>query len=365
MNIKDKSRQLGIIASMTVLSLLGLVLQPLVANAASFTAASVSLSDSRSNATATSVQYTQSFTIPGTTSIKCIQIKYTTTATGSTKPTGMTTTSTTKDSFSGGGLTSGNFTLDASTDGTIKYTYATGQATTATNLTIVNGSITNPTITATFFAQISTYGNTDCSTSPVDSLTVATTTTDGVTLSITVNPSLTFAVSGIAASTTYKGAFSTSAGCTDTGTAVSWPANPSVSTNYDCAQTLTTNTNAASGYTVTVRGTVAGNDLVSGANSITDYSGGTNGTPAAWGSPTEAFGYTTSDAVLSVTGAGAARFSSDDTFATLTNTASEVAFSATPVSNDAINVGYRVRISGTTKAGAYSGTAIYTATPIF
>ena len=352
-------------SALSILRLLAVSLFPITVHAAGLTAASITLSDSRSTAAATSVSYTQSFTIPGTTSLKCIKIQYATTATGSTVPTGMTTTSSTKTSFIGGGLTSANYTLDATTNGTIKYTYATGQATTNSNLTIVNSAITNPTTTATFFGIISTYTNTDCVTGPVDAATIAITTTDGVTLNITVNPSLTFTVAGISSPTAYKGAFTVTSGCADSSTAVSFPSNPAIATNYDCAQSLTTSTNGAGGYTVTLSGTVAGNDLISGANSITDYAGGSNATPAIWANPTEGFGYTTSG-ILSSAGAGTTRFTTaDDRFATLTNTASEVAYSSIPVNADIVNIGYRVRISGTTKAGAYSGTAIYTATPVF
>jgi hypothetical protein len=99
-------------------------------------------------------------------------------------------------------------------------------------------------------------------------------------------------------------------------------------------------------------------------NEITNAAG-TNATPAAWVSATESFGYTTSDGVLGTGTTG--RFAADDTWAAvpISTSPAEVAYAAGPVNGDAANVGYKMEFVGTTKAGAYSGTIVYVATPVF
>jgi len=353
-------RNVRMIVALSLVAL-SFFINPQSGYAAALTAASVTLSDSRPSQA--SVTYTIGFTFPGTTAISCIEAKFTTTATGSTVPTAMTTTSAAKGTMSGGGLTSASWvTTDVATNGTVRLKHATTEASTATAFSLGWTTITNTSTAGTFFAQITTYTASGACTTALDTVTVALTTTAAVTVSATVDPSLTFTVAGIAASTAYKGALTTSAGCVDTATAVTFPSAMSTSTNYECAQSLTTSTNGVGGYTVTARGTVAGDDLVSGANTITDHTG-TNASPAAFGAATEAFGYTTNDGVL---GTGTTtRFSADDTFAGLTNSALEVAYSATAVSAQAINVGYKIRFGGVTESGTYTGTVIYVATPVF
>ena len=351
------AKGLGLITALTTVMLAGAF--PVISQAASLTSGSESLSDARSSQAG--VSYSQTFTFPGTAVIGCIRTKFVTTATGSTLPTGIVTTGASKTSQAGGGLTAANWTLTATTNGTLDYKQTTPSASTATSITIVTAGIQNPSAEGTYFAQTTTYTDNTCTTS-VDSQVTAFAITNGVTVNVVVDPQLTFAVSGVAASTIYKGALTTSAGCITSPTAVSFPSAMSINTNYECAQQLLTSTNALNGYTVTARGTVAGNNLINGAASIANQTG-TNAVPIAFGAANEAFGYTTSAAVL---GTGTTtRFSADDTFAAFTNSASEVAYSGSPINNSNIKIGYKLRFSGTTAPGSYAATVVYVATPVF
>ena len=195
--IKGKDRK----KILSILALIALVLVPFLYNLQKADAGALSTASNRitnSTPSAANVQYVTGWTFPGTTAIGCMQIKYTTTASGSTKPTGMGTTGATKVTVTGGGLTDGSWTLDAATDGTLKYTHATTQATTATAIAITTNGITNPSSAGVIFAQITTYTGSNCSTGPTDSVTVAFSILTGQALSVTVDPSLTFAVNGVA-----------------------------------------------------------------------------------------------------------------------------------------------------------------------
>lgn len=337
--------------------------------AAALTSAKVTISDPRPGQASTT--YTLAWTFPATTSIGCIEAKFTTTATGAAVPTGIVTTSAAKGTLTGGGLTTGDWiTTVVTSNGTVQLKHATTEATTTTAFTLGWTGITNPTNASglVFFAQLNTYTGSGACTGLLDSAVVALATTAAVTVSATVDPSLSFAVAGIAAETAYKSAgLTTSASCTDSATAVTFPSTMAAATNYNCAQQLTVTTNAGGGYTVTIRGTASGNDLVStsnGSNEITDHTG-TNASPAVFGTPTEGFGYTTSDS-LSATGDGAARFSTAaDRWAGMTNTASEVAYNAGAASAETTDIGFQIRFGTTTEAGTYQGTVVYTATPTF
>ena len=127
------------------------------------------------------------------------------------------------------------------------------------------------------------------------------------------------------------------------------------------SQTLTVSTNASNGYTVYTRYTAK---PTSGSNTIADQTG-TNAAPTAFPAPgTAAFGYTTNASAL---GTGTAnRFTiTPNVWAAFTTSNNEVAFSSAPVSSQATCVGYQVGIAGTTPAGTYTNTVIFTATPVF
>jgi hypothetical protein len=321
------------------------------------------------------VAYTFTWRSATTATLRCVTYEFWTTANGTTEPTGMVTNGSTKGTFTGTGITDGNWSIPASpVEGTIKVTNTTGDSiSSGTQVTMPFTVPRNPSTAGSFYTKITNYTDTGCS-SPSggnDTVTVVATTVEGVTVSATIDPTLTFTVAGVAASTTYKGALSTADRCVDSATAVTFGTSSlrlSADTNYDCAQSLTTSTNAEGGYQVTIQGKQTGTDFLSMSvptpPTITNWTG-TNSSPTA--TPTsgssEAFGYTTNDSSLSGT---ATRFTaSDNLFAGLTTTADEVAYNSGPAASDAVNVGLRLRFTGTTEAGAYSGTLVYTCTPTF
>ncbi|HSX48251.1 MAG TPA: hypothetical protein VLF41_02005 [Candidatus Nanoarchaeia archaeon] len=343
------------------------------------TSSKVTLSDPR-GATA-GVTYTINWTEGTDATLKCILYDFWSNAAGTTVPSGMSTTAgpAAKGTFTG--LTAGSWTLANTTSGALvemKLTDASGEepggSSALTPVSTAFTNLTNPTSSdTTYYLKISTFTDTGCSTPSGgnDTSTVAWATVSGVTVGATIDPTLSFAVAGVAPSTTYKGALSTSDRCSDTATAVTFGTSSlrlAVDTNYDCAQSLTTTTNGAGGYQVTVTGKQASGDFLKNignpAYTITNWTG-TNGSPTATATSgsSEQFAYTTSDSTLSGT---ATRFTaSDNLFAGLTTTADEVAYASTPVSADSVNVGYRLRFDGTTEAGTYQGTLTYTCTPTF
>jgi len=345
---------------LSILAIILLVLVPLAYNIHSANAAAlITASNKITNSTpsATNVQYVTGWTFPGTTAIGCMQIKFTTTASGSTKPTGMTTTAATKDSVTGGGLTDGSWSLNNTTDGTLKYTHASTEATTATAIAITTNGITNPNSAGVIFAQVTTYTSNDCATGPTDSVTVAFSIFTGQALSVTVDPSLTFAVNGVASSQAVNGATTTVATVTSANTIPLGNVNPS--TNSIAAHDLVVSTNATNGYTVYA--SYSGTLTDGASHTIADWTG-TNGVPTTFsGVGTSAFGYTTESTSLSGTGS---RFSSDK-WAKFETWNYEVARATTKVSSDTTRIGYQVGVSSTQEAGTYTTTVILTATPTY
>ncbi len=336
--------------------------------AATLTAASMLISDPRPSGTA--VTYTLGFTFPGTTAISCIEAKFTTTAQGSTVPTGIVTTAAAKGTLTGGGLTTGSWvTTDVATNGTIRLKHATTQATTATAFTLSWTGITNTSTAGTFYATMNTYTASGACSTLQDTVAVALATTAAVTVSATIDPALTFTVANVGAdATSLKTSVTTSTGCaasTDA-THVAFPsgANAMVAdTDYTCGHLLTTTTNGSGGFTTTIARPSGSNTLTSGANSITEWTG-TNATPTAWpSSSTAAFGYTSNVTPL---GTGTtARFGDNNVWAGASTSALEIDYSNVGVSAHTAKIGYRVRFTPTTLAGAYTGTILYTCTPIF
>lgn len=334
------------------------------AKAANMTSASVLLSGSRPSQAATT--YTLGFK-PGTGgTLRCTEVVYSTSPTlfgAGTAPGGLSTGApSTLGSLTG---LAGSYTLTNVTAYSQTIASAAGDTvTTATVIAIPLAAMVNPTTAQTYFARISTFTDQACTTA-MDSVVVAFAITTGTTVSATVDPSLVFVVNGIAPAAFYKNAVPVSLLCTDTATAVTFPVNMASGSAYTCAQSLTTSTNATSGYTVTLRGThTSTNFMKATVNEITNAAG-TNASPVAWIPATESFGYTTSDSVLGTGTTG--RFAADDTWAQvpIATSPAEVAFAAGPVNGDVANIGYKIEFIGTTKAGSYSGTIVYVATPVF
>lgn len=342
------------LALVGVFVILALV-NPLSGKAATLTIASLGLGDSRPNAAAVSYTFTASNVTLST--IRCIRTVYADSPTGSTVPAGMSTAAATFDTVNSNYMpTPGGWTLTRPANGTLQLTHAGGETPgSAAARKLVFGNITNGSTPDTrYFLRVNSYSDAACTT-PVDNATVSFIYTNGSTVSLTVDATLSFTVNAVASGQACNGATSTQASTATTipfGTVT--PAGNSV-----VCQDLQIATNATNGYTVYVRYT---GRPQSGSNLIADHTG-TNAAPTAFSAAgTEAYGYTTNDTAL---GTGTTNRFASNLWAAMTTTNNEVAFDATGVSSVTYRVGHQVGINTVTRPGTYTTTVIYTCTPVY
>jgi hypothetical protein len=339
-----------------LVALSGLALNAGMANAAAtLDHASMALSDPRPSATSS-----YNFSGGGTSNslIKCVKEVFATTATGSTKPTSMTTASGITVSASSTLVTAANWTRGgADADGTVTFTYATGETPAAGTKTFnLDGFVNSATADTAFFVRYSTYANTDCSTSPVDNVTVEYILTTGSTLSLSVDPTLSFTVNAVTSGASCSG---TTATATSTATTIPFGTVTAASNGLVC-QDLTAASNSTNGYTIYARYTAAPTNAIS--QTIADWSG-TNASPTTFtAAGTEAYGYTTNDATLGTGTAG--RFTSNK-YAAMTTSNNEVAYESIGVTSTTYRIGHQVALSLLSKPGTYTTTIIYTCTPVY
>jgi hypothetical protein len=344
--------------AIAVLTVIGgvVVSTSLAAYAATLTTASLSLQDSRIGQTS---QYT--FTSSGWstgTTIGCIEVDLGSASDGTGSIAGLNTGGSTFVSQSVSSTGTWTVSNAQSAAHKLRLTNATPVAPQIGAQTAVFGGVVNgSTANTSYYAVVKTYTDNTCAT-PVDSATVQFIYTDGQATSVSVDGTLTFTVAGIASTGTVSGATVNSTTTSSTipfGTATA-------SSNKVAAQNLSIATNAGQGYTVFTRYT---GQLSNGAGgTISDLATHTNTTPGGFSAAgTEAFGYTTEDALL---GTGTTtRFSGTDKWAAFTTTNAEIIFNSTPTVSETTKVGYQVGVANTTDPGTYNTTVIYTATPVY
>ena len=289
---------------------------------------SLEISDTRPGEEAT---YTISLDGLSSTPVEAVELELDEGTAGSFDNGASTATSGTwDDDSSGSTLAATTTSAEALSDGTLEWTGVT------------NASAGN--YTATF----TSYENDDY-TSEVDTLSVNFAIVEGQDVSLTVDPTFSFAVAGVADSETVNSATTTAESTSST-----IPFGQVTETNNGVvAQDLTINTNAQDGYTIHARYT---GQLESGSNTFDDL-------PHAYASPdtftatgTEAFGFTTE---------GVAAFD-DGNWAAMETSNLEVANSSEALSEpETTRVGYQAGVSTSTPAGTYNTTVIYTATPLY
>ncbi len=362
---------------LVILLILLLILPPFspltvfIANAGTLTNAKVLINNSQ--ASATNVSYNFRFTTPATTAIGKVVIQFCTTASGTcTTPTGMTTTGAARanDNIAGTGRTD-TFT----TNGTLSVDITTAAAQSTQNVVMDFTGITNPSTTNTsHFARITTYQSDDSTVLDTATVAFATLDTNSIAVSATVDPTLTFTVTGVTGdgSATVNSAVITN-GLATTATTIPF-GTLTAGTSKIAAHDVTITTNAFNGYTVTASHSAtsqSGNPpLISGTSNNIDSFTGTNSSPATWSSPsgtsanvnTGFFGYTTEDTSL-CTGT-ANRFSSNK-WAGTTTTGEEIICSTTGVSSQTTRVGWQIEVNNLQPAGSYTGTVILIATPTY
>lgn len=331
--------------------------------AATLSAASVALSDPRPSTTSNYTFTGSSVTTGAPGTIRCIKMLFSDTAAGTNVPTSMSTT--------GGGVTvdttntnyiptPASWTFTHTVNGTMTLTNAAGEipASASARRVVING-ITNSNLADTkFWLKINTYNNVDCATSPVDNAAVQFILTNGSTLSLTIDDTLTFTVGAVAGGQSCNGVTTAAA---STATTIPFGTITPAANGIVC-QDLTAATNAANGYTIHARYTAAPTNSL--AQTIASHTG-TNAAPTTFSAPgTEAYGYTTGDATL---GTGTAnRFTSPaQAWAAMTTTNAELAYEPVGVTNTTYRVGHQVGVSLITRPGTYTTTVIYTCTPIY
>lgn len=335
------------------------------AHAGLLSSASVQLSDPRPSNSPTT--YTIKYTFPGTTSIKCIDVIFADTTAhitltanpATTAPGGMTTTSAVYGGTVGGGLTSGSWSLFNTNNGILQFENSTGEASTATTITITATTITNPSA-STFYAQIATYStlSTHTCSSLVDSSNVmAFQTQGGVTTSVTVDPTISFSVAGY--SSAVNGA--PAPNLISTGSSIAFGNVSAGGSATQAAQLLTLSTNAAHGYAIYVRNT----QLLTDANSDTiaaqtcassDCSTVANNQAFSGSTSTSAFGFTTDSANDTIT---------SNQFVGLTTSNVQIDHSSSPANASTLHVEYQLQLKNTQPPGTYSNVITYTATPTY
>jgi hypothetical protein len=338
-------------------------------HAATLTTASVSLSDPRPSGTGNGTNVTYDFltsNLTAGTTIKCVKVVFSVNADGTGGvPTSMNTSTSAAVSTGASTLftTHTGYTLDKTTNGTLKYTNASGIVPSVTSGAhfVITGVTNGTDVNDDKFMTFSTFNNADCSTSPIDNVTTGFIFTDGQQVSVSVDGSLSFAVAGVTGNgslavngTTITNGLATTSNTIPFGTVTA-------STNKVAAQDLTVSTNAGLGYTVSTRYTAK---PTVNTYTIDDLgNAASNASPAVFtAAGTEGFGYTTEDTTLGTGTAG--RFGSNK-WAPFTTANAELIYNGAPVANQTTRVGFQAGITGATEPGAYTTTVIYTATPVY
>lgn len=372
-------------AFVLALATLLFVLEPGLAGAAVGypTSASLQMSDSRPSQT--SVAYKFSNTVSSTnaaTGIACITLRLTTTTTGTTAPNGLDTTGAAFDNSTSDYLSSWTgWSLDASANGLLKLTKSATSSTPQSSSRFLNftGITNGDTASTTYFGQFNTYTDNGCTGGNlVDTSTVAFIYVNGQTVTLTVEPSLSFSIAGASSGATCNGATST---VTTTSSTVPLGRLSGAATAVG-VQDITVGTNATGGMYVYSWQTQALTSVQNGSNAIDDV-GGTNASPVdsatGYASGTEAWGYTTG--ANDTTGVNLAndRFASDKWAAYLTTANTDHVFYANGIPVDSSTgtgssgnyaggqfcVGYEAGTSSITPAGFYTTTVIYNAVPTY
>jgi hypothetical protein len=316
---------------------------PNVANAAQITGRKVTIGSSVSSA---STSYNFTFTLPSSTVVQSVGFQACDTASGTCTQSGAAngfSSSAGPSTLNGAptGLGSGgSWTIDTTVASALRIKNSSNTG--APGAVAVNfNTVKNPIATnSTFFIRITSYSDAAWTT-PIDTGTVAASTAGQITVTASVDETLTFT---LAAATVALGTLTTSA--TGTGTS-----------------SMTLATNAATGYSVSYSGAT----LTSGTNTITAMAGGASATNSKqfginlMSNTTPAIGSNVSG---SGTGAPATGYGTQNSFKFLT-TGDVIASATIPTNSNVFTASYIANIDGITAAGAYSTVLTYIATANF
>ena len=310
-----------------------------MASATQITARTVTLGSSAPSAVTT---YAFGFTVPTNTAVKSASFTACTTASGTcTTPAGFSITGSTLTAQPTGLGAAAGWTANTATAGSLRILNASNATVSTGTQTVSFSTVTNQNVAnATFFIRMATYSDTAWTTA-IDTGTVAASTAGQITVTASVDETLTFT---LAAATVALGTLNTAA--TGSGTS-----------------SMTASTNAATGYAITVNGAVP----TSGTNTIPALASPTvssintpqfginlmNNTTPAVGSPVSGVG----------SGIAATGYSTTNQYKFVTG--DTVASALLPTNSNTFTTSYIANISGATAAGAYSTVLTYIATANF
>lgn len=325
------------------------------------------------------VKHFYEFTIPTTgTAIGSIKFEYCTVASGTcTTPQGLVTTSAVIEAQ---GANAAGFTMVNTTNGA-PYLTRTAATPAGGTLSYRLGTVTNPNVTTpvatpnyTFYVRITTHTATDATGGPIDSGTVAASTSTQIELTGTMPESLIFCTGAT---------ISLTGGVPDCSTATAG----SVSFNQlfspidtaSATSQMAASTNATSGYSITVNGPT----MTSGSNTIAALAAATASTKgtAQFGmnlkanttaamNPAVGTEVTPASNTTDLRGNAQAGYNTADTFKFVTGDSVARSDNSTPGSPAATNsqiytASYIVNVPGSQAAGTYVTTLTYICTPTF
>lgn len=313
---------------------------PGVASAAQITGRSVVIGSSLASA---STSYAFTFTVPSTTVIKSVGIAACTTASGACVA---------APGFSAGVSTltaqptnlgdAAGWIVSTATAGELRLSKSANVAAPTGNQTVSFSNVTNPSATnSTFFLRITTYSDALWTTA-VDTGEVASSTAGQVTVSASVDETLTFT---LASTSVALGTVTASS----TGTGVS---------------SMSVATNAKAGYSVAYSGTT----LTSGSNTITPMAAAAGSVQSSKQFGINLVANTTPVIGTNKSGVGTGSVTTgyDTANQFKFNVAGDtVASAALPTNSNTFTTSYIANIDSITAAGAYSTVLTYTATANF
>ena len=343
-------------AALLLLTLVFTLLSPTPASAAGqLTSRKLELSTSAGNTAAT---WTFTFSTTETTALNGITFQVCTTASGAcTIPTSWTNAGSAFSSLTYNSSSQSGWTLDNAA-GFLRIKNNSSSTSVANPVVATFTTVTNPNTTnETFFARILTYSGDDFTTQ-VDNGVVAASTAQQITVTASVDESLTFCTgtSGI-----------TNSSCTGATGGTAALGTLSASATNSVVSQIGVGTNATSGYSVTVNGTTLTCSSCAGSPTISALATQTASTIG-----TEQFGINLRDnATPNVgtdpDGAGdatpTANYNTVDQFRYVTG--DSIASDAEPDSFRRFHVAYIANISTGTEAGNYSTVLTYICTATF
>lgn len=307
--------------------------------AAQATSRTLTLGSSVASATTT---YGFSFVLPSSTVLQSAAFAVCTTASGTcTTPTGFSNSSSTLTAQPTNLGDASGWTVNTSTAGSLRLSKSGNSAAPTGTTTVSFSNVTNPSATnSTFFVRMTTYSDASWTTA-VDTGTFASSTAGQITVTASVDETLTFTLSSATAA---LGALTPST----TGSATS---------------TMSASTNASSGYTISVSGAT----LTSGANTIPAMAANASSSQGTgqFGINLVANTVPSVGSNVSGTGTGAAATNYDTANSFRFVSGDTVASAGGATNSNTYTVSYIANIAGNQAAGSYSTVLTYVATATF